>query len=62
MTDVIGSLAYKLKLDSTQFKQGMVATRAELSASKAIARDSASGFDTYGQSIANLDVLLKKAL
>lgn len=62
MVDTVGSLAYKLKLDSQQFKEGMVATRAELAASKAIARDSASGFETYGKSIANLDVLLSKGL
>lgn len=62
MADTIGSLAYKLKLDSQEFKVGMHATRAEFAAAKAIARDSATGLDNYNQALRNLDVLLQKKL
>lgn len=62
MADVIGSLAYKLRLDSQQFKEGMTATRAEFAAAKAIARDSATGLDNYNLALKNLDVLLQKKL
>jgi hypothetical protein len=62
VADVIGSLAYKLKLDSQEFKVGMHATRAEFAAAKAIARDSATGLDNYNQALKNLDVLLQKKL
>ena len=62
MADVIGTLAYKLRLDSTQFVAGMVATRGEFAAAKAIARDSATGLDVYTKAAQNLDVLLSKGL
>ena len=62
MVDTIGSLAYKLRLDSSEFKAGMIATRAEFTAAKAIARDASTGLDSYSRAAKNLDVLLSKGL
>lgn len=62
MADVIGSLAYKLKLDSQEFKVGMAATRSEFAAAKAVARSASTGLDSYTQAARNLDTLLTKGL
>lgn len=62
MADTIGTLAYKLRLDSQEFKAGMIATRAEFAAAKAVARDAATGMDTYALSLRNLQVLREKNL
>lgn len=62
MVDTVGSLAYKLRLDSQQFKEGMTATRAEFAAAKAIARNASTGLNDYATSLQNLQVLQKKGL
>jgi tape measure domain-containing protein len=58
----VGSLAYKLKLDSQEFKKGVVATRAEMAAAKRITEELKQPLDRLAIATANLDQLEKKGL
>lgn len=62
MSNTIGTLAYRVKLDSTQFKEGLVATRSELAAAKRITEAMKQPFDRLAIATENLDILQKKNL
>lgn len=58
----IHSLAYVVTANTEQFEKGMVATRAELRASKKIMEESVPTIDKYRMAVANADSMLAKGL